>query len=405
MSGVFETRPVPRFLTVLFLILTCAIGGSAAAQTRPADPLAPPDGIGPDLRAAYETGRLIFNGHWRPSGTDGPDNLEGLGPLYNRISCASCHSAGGRGKPPGGPGENFLTALVRIGVVGEDGSVEPHPLYGQQIQDRAIPGMKPEAELSLTWRYEKGRYPDGTPYELRRPDLTITPDPGPDARWSIRVAQPLHGVGKFAHAVPGPDDTGRFGWKAAMPSLAMQNASALSQDMGVTNLFFPDPICPPTPEPCGGDRNEAGGVRLMSLTLFTELLPPPDLSQHRNGKGEMLFMKIGCGGCHKPEIALRTGPERITAYSDLRRHRMGDGLDDGLPEGAAASDEWRTAPLWGLGAVLADDPRAPLLHDGRARGAEEAILWHGGAAARARHAFVNLSREDRGYLLEFLGGL
>lgn len=396
---------MPRFPIILSLLLFCATGSSTLNAQSVADPLAPPEGIGPDLRAAYESGRLIFNGHWRPSGTDGPDDLEGLGPLYNRISCASCHSAGGRGKPPGGPGENFLTALVRVGVVAEDGKVSPHPVFGHQIQDRAVPGTKPEAELSLKWRYTKGRFPDGTPYELREPDLTIIPDPGPDARWSIRIAQPLHGVGAFAHAVPGPDDTGRFGWKAGMPSLAAQNASALSQDMGITSLYFPEPVCPSQSATCGDNPDEVGGVRLNLLTLFTELLPPPAPSQHRNARGEMLFMKIGCGSCHIPEIPLRTGPERLNAYTDLRRHNMGEGLDDGLPEGAAASNEWRTAPLWGLGAVLADDPRAPLLHDGRARGAEEAILWHGGDAARARHAFVNLTREDRSYLLDFLAGL
>lgn len=395
-----------RFFTLLSLLLLFSTVGSPLANAQAIeDPLAPPEGIGPDLRAAYETGRLIFNGHWRPSGTDGPDDLEGLGPLYNRISCASCHSAGGRGKPPGGPGENFLTALVRIGVVDETGQVSPHPVFGHQIQDRAVPGSAPEATLSLKWHYTEGRFPDGTPYELREPDLTITPDPGPDARWSIRIAQPLHGVGMFTHAVAGPDDTGRFGWKASMPTLAAQNASALSQDMGITSLFFPEPVCPPHSEPCAGDRNEVGGVRLMSLSLFTEMLPPPDPPQHRNAKGEMLFMKIGCGSCHIPEIALRTGPERLNAYTDLRRHNMGQGLDDGLPEGAAESNEWRTPPLWGIGDVLADDPRAPLLHDGRARGAEEAILWHGGEAARARHAFVNLSREDRSNLLDFLAGL
>lgn len=390
----------------LFLGLIGAFVVSSAWAETPSDPLAPPMGIDPDTRTAYETGRLIFNGHWRPSGRSGPDDFEGLGPLYNRIACSSCHNAGGRGKPPSGPDQNFLTALVRIGVVDEDGQGAPHPVFGPQIQDRAVPGEKPEAVLSLSWEPVPGTYPDGNEYELRRPSLTITPDPGPDARWSIRVSPPLRGLGLLALAVGTNEQNGRFGWKAGQPTLALQNASALSQDMGITSRFFPDPVCPSGQETCGGGEDEVNGIRLMTLSLFTELLPAPEpLDVAADRKGEMLFMKIGCGSCHIPELPLRHSAETVRAFTDLALHRMGDGLDDGLPEGGARSDEWRTAPLWGLGTLLAENPEAPLLHDGRARGAEEAILWHDGEAKRSRQLFMALSKEDRAHLLAFLGGL
>lgn len=386
-------------------LVLCLWSVAAGAET-PADPLAPPEGIDADTRAAYEAGRLIFNGHWRPSGRSGPDDLEGLGPLYNRIACSSCHNAGGRGKPPSGPDQNFLTALVRIGVVDDLGAVAPHPIFGGQIQDRATPGERPEAVLSLTWEPVSGSYPDGTSYELRRPVLSITPDPGPSARWSIRVSPPVKGMGLLAQAVGANDVNGRFGWKAGQPTLALQNAAALSEDMGITSRFFPDPVCPAEQENCGGGPDEVNGIRLMTLSLFTELLPPPaPMTGPVDRKGEMLFMKIGCGGCHVPELPLRHSAETVRAFTDLALHRMGEGLDDGLPEGSAASDEWRTAPLWGLGRLLAENPAAPLLHDGRARGAEEAILWHDGEAKRARQLFMALSREDREHLLAFLGGL
>lgn len=386
-------------------ILLCVFGVSAALAQSVGDPLAPPPDMNAETVLEYEQGRLLFNGHWRPTGTNGPDDLAGLGPLYNRIACASCHSNGGRGEPPPGPGENFLTALVRIGIVTEDGTVQPHPLFGGQIQDRAIPDVAPEASLSLEWQPVDGRYPDGTPFQLRRPALTITPDPGPDARWSIRIAPPVRGMGLLGKAVSPGDNGGVFGWKAAQPNLVAQNASALAEDMGITSLYHPDPICPSGEDDCGGGRDEIGGFRLMLLSLFTEHLPPPQPVTQALPSMQALFVEVGCAACHVPALPQRLGPELVAAYSDLSLHDMGPGLDDGLPEGVAKSSEWRTPPLWGIGTELARDPALALLHDGRARGVEEAILWHDGEAAAARTAFMKLPAARRADLLRFVSGL
>ncbi|MDF1747369.1 MAG: di-heme oxidoredictase family protein [Alphaproteobacteria bacterium] len=367
--------------------------------------MAPPDGLSAETRAAYERGRLIFNGHFRPSGTEGPDDLVGLGPLYNRISCASCHSAGGRGAPPNGPDENFLTALVRVGVVDSAGVATPHPIFGNQIQDRAVPGIDPEAKVSLYWETVTGTYPDGQSYELRKPFLEIDPDPGPSARWSIRIAQSIRGVGLLEAAVTPKDGDGRFGWKAVEPSVVMQNASALSQDMGITSVFHEAPICPNGETVCGGGGREIPGTALADLTLFAKLLPPLAGEDAPNAMGAFLFYRTGCAACHIPELPSYYSAGTVKSYSDLALHDMGPGLDDGLPEGDAKSFEWRTPPLWGLGMVLKYNPAAPLLHDGRARGAEEAILWHDGEARYSKHAFMELPKEDRVRLLAFLMGL
>jgi CxxC motif-containing protein (DUF1111 family) len=389
-------------------LLLISFGGPAAAQTPP-DPLAPPPGLSAETQAAYERGRLIFNGHWRPTGTDGPDDLEGLGPLYNRISCASCHDGGKRGAPPEGPEEPFLTALVRIGIPDAAGrTARPHPTLGGQIQDRAVPGLAPEAEIALSWEEVPGRYPDGSAYTLRRPALEIRPEPDPALRWSVRIAPPIRGVGLLDRAVTARGLPGRFGWKGSEPTLTHQNASALARDMGVTSLLHPEPVCPPATgeAACGGGPNEAGSIRLMELTLFTKLLPPPPLRPEvGDPMGAMLFHKIGCAGCHRPNLPLRGTLETVPAYSDLDVHDMGPGLNDGLPEGSTPAGMWRTPPLWGLGAELAERPDLPMLHDGRARGPEEAILWHGGDAAPARDAFKALSAEDRRHLLRFIAGL
>lgn len=405
------------FRVLVVVVLLCLGTGTAVAQSLlpandspsggpiPADPMAPPAGLSEDTRAAYERGRLIFNGHFRPSGTQGPDDLVGLGPLYNRISCASCHNAGGRGFPPEGPGDNFLTALVRIGIVDAVGTVTPHPLFGSQIQDRAVPGVDAEATLSLNWDIQPGEYPDGQSFELRKPVLDIQPDPGALAQWSIRVAQPIRGIGLLEPMILPKDNFGRFGWKATEPTIVMQNAAALAQDMGITSAFHQTPICPNGQTDCGGGAREISGVSLGELTLFTKLLPPPASTDVKDTKGEYLFHLVGCASCHIPELPSRAGPEPVRAYTDLSLHDMGPGLDDGLPEGGAKSFEWRTPPLWGLGDILEKNPSAPLLHDGRARGAEEAILWHGGEALKPRNDFMALSQEDRSHLLEFLSGL
>jgi len=95
----------------------------------------------------------------------------------------------------------------------------------------------------------------------------------------------------------------------------------------------------------------------------------------------------------------------LPAYTDLLLHDMGPGLDDGVAEGVAQPQEWRTPPLWGLGLTRRVLGEELYLHDGRARSLEEAILWHGGEAEGAKRRFLALSKEDREALLDFLKGL
>jgi CxxC motif-containing protein (DUF1111 family) len=84
---------------------------------------------------------------------------------------------------------------------------------------------------------------------------------------------------------------------------------------------------------------------------------------------------------------------------------MGPDLADGRSDYGASGSEWRTPPLWGLGLVEPIDGYLFLMHDGRARGFAEAILWHGGEGAAAREAFRTLSKGDRDALVAFLGSL
>ena len=84
---------------------------------------------------------------------------------------------------------------------------------------------------------------------------------------------------------------------------------------------------------------------------------------------------------------------------------MGPGLADGRPDFEASGSDWRTPPLWGIGLIETINDHTFLLHDGRARGFAEAILWHGGDAAKAKDAFRTLGKNDRADLLAFLHSL
>ena len=94
------------------------------------------------------------------------------------------------------------------------------------------------------------------------------------------------------------------------------------------------------------------------------------------------------------------------AYSDFLLHDMGPSLNDGYTEGTALPAEWRTPPLWGLGlSKNSQGGQYFLLHDGRARSIEEAILLHGGEGSQSRQKFQQLNAEQKGQLLKFLESL
>jgi CxxC motif-containing protein (DUF1111 family) len=129
--------------------------------------------------------------------------------------------------------------------------------------------------------------------------------------------------------------------------------------------------------------------------------------------GKALFVQAQCASCHVPRLctASATGlpaevaNQTIFPYTDLLLHDMGPGLADGRPDFRASGSEWRTPPLWGLGLAETVNGHQNLLHDGRARSVQEAILWHGGEGSRAAAAFENMSATDRAALLAFLKSL
>jgi CxxC motif-containing protein (DUF1111 family) len=156
-------------------------------------------------------------------------------------------------------------------------------------------------------------------------------------------------------------------------------------------------------------------VFLDKLTTYVRTLAVPvarNLDAPESVRGERLFRDFGCAGCHVP--TLRTDgaaslPElrnqTFHPFTDLLLHDMGDGLADGRPDGSASGSEWRTPPLWGIGLQKQVSRHDRLLHDGRARGMAEAILWHGGEGMAAREAFRTAGRDEREALIAFLNSL
>lgn len=408
-------------------------------------------------RRLFERGDSFFTQNWviAPASTDARD---GLGPTFNAPACSSCHLLDGRGAPPDHEGIEARTGLLlRLSIPGTDavtGAPIPDPVYGGQLQDDSVLGVPAEGSMLVEVDIITGTYADGTPYELLDPTYSITDlafgDAHPDLLIGPRLAPQVFGMG-LLEAIPAedllanadPDDTnndgvsgrpnivwddragektlGRFGWKANVATVEQQVAGAFAGDIGITSALHPDENCPSSQTECAaapngndGPEPELTDSRLEVVTFYNRTLAVPALRNGDNDdvrQGAELFAEIGCAQCHVDEFT--TGEtdietlsnQTIHPYTDLLLHDMGEGLADGRPDFEATGQEWRTPPLWGLGLIDDVNGERFLLHDGRARTIEEAILWHGGEAESSTTNFLELSLQDRTKLLEFLESL
>lgn len=374
---------------------------------------------------------------------------QGLGPVYNNVSCINCHIADGRGKPPE-PNELLLSMLFRISVAGSDehGGPNPVPGFGGQLQQRAIIGRQPEADVAIAYTNIVGYYADGNSYQLRVPSYTIQNPYQPIASGvmlSPRIAPPVFGLG-LLEAVPeqtilgfsDPNDAdgdgisgkpnyvwnvpaqsmslGRFGWKCGAPNLLQQSAGAYNQDMGVTNYLFPQESAFGQAQADGlTDDPEVADSILYSVAFYVRSLAVParrNVTDAQVQRGKALFTAAKCASCHQPMMRTEVNVafpqisnQLIFPYTDLLLHDMGAGLADNRPDYDATGQEWRTPPLWGLGLTQTVNGHQYFLHDGRARSLEEAILWHGGEADGSKNHFINMPQTDRDALIAFLKSL
>jgi CxxC motif-containing protein (DUF1111 family) len=250
------------------------------------------------------------------------------------------------------------------------------------------------------------------------------------SRGKLNIIQPFHARGSENRS--GNDGTiARFGWKAQNKSLLVFAGEAYNVEMGISNEIFPSerdessscqfhtvPNDISHPENLFNSDPEKRMDALSDVekfAAFMRLLGPPEPSLDTPGgegsirRGSASFTKIGCAACHTPELvtsplsavaALRDRPVRL--YSDLALHKMGTKLDDGISQGLAGGDEFRSSPLWGLG------HRAFLLHDGRARDLIMAIEEHESAGSDANPViglYKALSNTEKQDLLNFLRSL
>jgi CxxC motif-containing protein (DUF1111 family) len=421
--------------------------------------LQPAPGLNRTQMTVFQMGRHHFDKKWASI-----SSLQfewGLGPTFIAKSCEECHAGGGRGRPPQSRAEQLQSMLVRISIPGADGhgGPKPHPSYGDQFQNFGLNGPFPdfafhtapvpgEAALYLDWEDTSMAFADGETITLRWPRLRIENlaygPLGEDAMLSLRLAQPLVGLGLLeavpeeallaiaqqqrVHGINGRpnyvrDDIndrtalGRFGWKANQPSIRQQIAAASLGDMGLTTRLYRQQNCPPVQHLCTiqtpGNDPEVAFTDLDDLELWTRALAVParrDMADAQVVRGERLFEQANCGVCHVQ--TLRTGEklsglpqlanQTFHAYTDLLLHDMGEALADGRPDFKAGGRDWRTQPLWSIGLSAAVNGSTALLHDGRARNVTEAILWHGGEAAPSREAFRSLPKADREALVRFV---
>ena len=394
-------------LGIALLTLTAALACDQLTTVAPPDGDvfdAPIEGLSDAEMAAFARGDAEFERQFSPN--------TGLGPIFNDVSCATCHSGDGRGQ--------LRNSLTRIG---DQANGFLNDLGGPQIQDKAISGAQAE------------RLPDGVPFSVRLPPPVFGVgmiEAIPEAA-IVANADPndvdgdgISGRPNFVPAAAFVPETepasgaglrlGRFGRKAQNAVLLQQVVEAYLQDIGITSPFLPlenrNPLAPVPIEAV--DRvpdPEVLESTVQAVTHYIRALAPPEpgADTERRVEGRALFTQIQCARCHVPSF--QTGPSPIpalagrtvTLYSDLLLHDMGDALADNRPDGQATGREWRTPPLWGLRLMRRFlNGEALLLHDGRARTVEEAILLHGGEALFSRNAFAQLTAAQKAALLDFV---
>jgi CxxC motif-containing protein (DUF1111 family) len=374
----------------------------------------------------------------------------GLGPAFNNNSCIACHPKDGRGRPPeeNGISNSFFLRISIPGIDAKTGAPLAMPGFGTQLFDRAVFGVQPEAIVKTTYIEINGKFGDNTPYQLRKPNFTITnPYINLPSQYLIspRVAPPVFGrglleaisdetllgwadeydlnndgisgrVNRVWDIVSDTNVIGRFGLKANSPSVLVQTASAYHSDMGITNEWFPKESTAGQPQDDGSDDDpELRQGVLNDVVFYIQTLAVParrNIHDPIVKKGQMLFDQAGCTSCHIPTVTTgilegvsEVSGQIIHPYTDLLLHDMGEGLADGRPDFLANGQEWRTPPLWGIGYTKVVNGHTFFLHDGRARSLSEAILWHGGEAESAKEYFRMLSSTEREALIRFLESL
>lgn len=396
--------PLPRVAAVL-LVVGCPADEPSTTMLVGLDPTdAPIAELDPKWRARFTAGDAVFERVYRES--------QGLGPLYVRTACAACHADDAKG-----PG--FVTKMAATpdaaALLQWGDTARPYTAAG------ASTPIAPPDDPRVTVSRRMGPAVFGRGYleaiddaEILRVEREQAELVGPIRGVANRVAwhAEIASDGRFHDYAAG--DTGligRFGLKAGVATLDDFAAAAFLGDMSITSPLRPNEL----PNPDGVTDDMHAGVDIVAddvnlaadYVRLLELPLRPDVDDGDDGAA--LFEEIGCATCHVPTLHTRADwPIAALAdidapiYSDLLLHDMGAQLADGVTDGLAGPQQWRTAPLIGLRHLRA------YLHDGRAETIEDAILAHGttdSEAAEVTRAFLELDDDDRDALLAFVEAL
>ena len=398
------------------------------------------------------------------------ENGKGLGPTFNGNSCAMCHaqpSMGGSSPGPASPQNSVANPQVALATL--DGATNSVPGFittnGPVREARFIRNSNGSPDGGVHALYTIAGRSDAPGCALTQPNFAQqvasnnvifriptpvfglglvenTPDATLQANLnSTQTARSQLGIGGSFNTSGNDGTITRFGWKAQNKSLLMFAGEAYNVEQGVTTELFPDErsgvvgcLFNGTPEDASnllnGNPNSpnyntsVGTISEMSsdivnfaafMRLSSPPVPAPATQSTTNGAN--LFSSIGCALCHSPSLTSGaspyTGMSGVTyqPYSDFALHHMGDNLADGINQGAAGPDQFRTAPLWGLG------QRLFFLHDGRTADLLQAIKDHadsgkcrgrqncGSEADAVIHNFKGLNSSQVQDLLNFLRSL
>src|SRR5215468_6260508 len=433
---------VLMFLGALFLV------GAAFAQVNDpgvrsttgvnaGQPLASVSANANDL-AFFNTGLGQFNEHQTVTG----DN-NGLGPRFNLDSCGGCHSQ----PAPGGTspaanvfpnvGPNPQSQVIANGLVSGNTNAIPFfvaangpvrearfPFFfnANGTANTNAPNGGVEDLFTVSGRADAGAC------SLQQPSFNAanaanniifripTPTFGTGLMANIddstllnnQAAQAGNGLGVSGNFNRNGNDgtIARFGWKAQNKSLDLFSGEAYNVEMGVSNELFTQDRQLPGEDGNGG----TGGRGLPANCLNLAGVGYPEDITHSDGtSASTVSSDVGCAVCHTP--SLQTQPSRLTAglgnatanlFSDLEVHHMGVGLADNVSQGGAGGDQFRSAPLWGVG------QRIFFLHDGRTSNIITAINAHGSNGSEANaslNAAAALSFADQQNLVNFLRSL
>lgn len=392
---------------ISFIIYCMAILASCEKITPPLpadDELldGPVEGLDEAQNRQHLLGDVAFNDQIFTNGT-------GLGPVFVATSCGSCHAGDGKGHP--------FTTLTRFGQVDSLGN-KFLKLGGPQLQNRALPGYQPE-QIPAGATFAKFTPPinSGLGFLELVPDADILALADPNdanddgisgvPNWNtipFYVVPTLNSIEKSGKYI------GRFGKKGSVYNLLQQTVNAYNQDIGITSYF--EPVDAYSLKEID---HEVSMQTVHDVVFYLQTLKAPIQRNQDDTEvilGKQVFNSINCAGCHTPTLKTSFSPvaalssKEFHPYTDLLLHDMGSGLDDGYTEGSAKTYEWRTPPLWGLGlSPNSQGGQYFLLHDGRAKSIEEAILMHGGEAEQSRNKFNQLSEKDKDALIKFLKSL